>query len=126
MAKDPTTPKVSTPEGGTYESSEEVRKKLAEKAAEAEEILIRPEVINLFGEKIGQILIDGGYSTVASVINATDKELKALPGIGKASLAKIRALAPSADALAKEASQQPSGKEPPASVRIQRIRDSQR
>jgi ERCC4-type nuclease len=132
MAKDATSGPVSKPEGGYYKTSEEVR----EEDESTEEILTRPEVINLFGEKIGQNLIDAGYSTVSQVINATDEELGDISGIGEVSVAKIRSLAPSEAQLEKEAEAEsasapsPSGLEQRAkdnevSVRIQRIRDSQ-
>lgn len=134
MAKDPALPgPVSRPEGGTYPSSEKVREADAVKAESISEILDRPEVINLFGEKIGQQLLDGGFSTIASTLAATDKELEAVKGVGEAALKKIRELAPpkkvpesvikAAEPGAPQA--EPVEDLPQVSVRVQRIRDSQ-
>lgn len=162
MAKDPALPgPVSTPEGGKYPSSEEVREadaakaeevseieEVFEKAPESEEamtpnypedgqdsepvdeILTRSEVINLFGEKIGQLLLDGGYSTVASTLVAADEELEDVKGIGEAAVKKIRELAPPKEmpeGISRVLVQQamPEGDLLPASVRVQRIRASQ-
>lgn len=52
--------------------------------------LTRSEVINIFGEEIGKRLIDGGYSSLTSVIEATDQELLLVPDIGPATLTNIR------------------------------------
>lgn len=145
MAKDPAiSGPISKPTGGFYESSEEIRKK----EAGIDEILTRSEVINILGEQLGQLLIDAGYSTIASIILTTDKELEKIRGVGKASIAKIRELipAPPAPEEPKAPTQQPptpsvSTKKSPhppigpgdviveapkeVSVRVQRIRDSQ-
>lgn len=54
------------------------------------ESLTRSEVINTFGEMIGQILLDGGYSSLTNVINATDEELLAVEGMDDELLQAIR------------------------------------
>jgi hypothetical protein len=83
MAKDPAmSGPVSKPEGGHYESSEEIRAK--------DSGLTRSEVINTFGEDLGNKLLDGGYSSLSGMIDATDEDFLAITGIGPAALAKIR------------------------------------
>lgn len=82
MAKDHLSGQVSNPDGGFYKSSEEVR-------AEAAERLTRSEIINSFGDDLGQKLLDGGYSSLSSLVLATDKELLAVEGVGPAALSKI-------------------------------------
>lgn len=84
MAKDPAmSGPVTDPEGGTYETSEEIR-------AASNEGLTRSEVINEFGPDLGQKLIDGGYASLSSLLSATDEDLIAIAGIGPASVTKIR------------------------------------
>ena len=84
MAKDPAmSGPVTDPEGGTYETSEEIR-------AESNEGLTRSEVINEFGPDLGQKLIDGGYASLSSLLSVTDEDLIAIAGIGPASVTKIR------------------------------------
>jgi len=82
MAKDHVG-KVSNPDGGFYKSSEEIR-------AESAERLTRSEIINAFGEDLGQKLLGGGYASMSSLTGATDEQLLAIDGIGPASLEKIR------------------------------------
>lgn len=82
MAKDHLAGKVSNPDGGFYKSSEEVR-------AEGAERLTRSEIINAFGEDLGNKVLAGGYSSLSSLVLATDKELLAIEGVGPAALSKI-------------------------------------
>lgn len=83
MAKDPAmSGPVSKMEGGHYESSEEIR--------EADAGLTRSEIINTFGEDLGNKLLDGGYSSLSGMIDATDEDFLAIKGVGPAALAKIR------------------------------------
>lgn len=82
------------------------------------EELTRSEVLNRFGPEVGQLLLDGGYFTIDSIMSATDKELEAIPDLGRATVKKIRELlAPPPVA--------PVQPEENVSVRVQRIRDSQ-
>ena len=126
MAKDPAMGPISKPEGGFYDSPEEAEAEI-EIEVEVEEISDRSLVINLFGEKIGQLLLDGGYPSVISVLVADDEALLDTKGLGRASLKKIRELAPRQEipeVLLPPG--EPTQEEPPASARIQRIRDSQK
>lgn len=82
MAKDSTTGPVSNPEGGYYPSSEEVRM--------TDEGLTRSEVINEFGEALGNMLLEGGYSSLSAILEATDEDLLAIEGLGPAKLKTIR------------------------------------
>ena len=52
----------------------------------------RSEVINVYGEKVGRLLIDAGYSSLSAVEEAEDKELLAIKGVGKGTLKAIRAI----------------------------------
>jgi len=138
MAKDGilTGPVSDHQTGGFKPTSDEVRAADAARAAAKEEeeavvkeIMTRSEVVNLFGEKIGELLIDAGYSTVSSVITAKNEDLKAISGLGKASLEKIRELAPT---LYAEAIETPPGSpsfpqtgEESMSARVRRIKESQ-
>ncbi len=70
--------------------SEEAGNELVVTDDTADASLTRSEVINEFGEKLGFALIQGGFSTIASVDGATDEELLAVNGVGDASLKKIR------------------------------------
>lgn len=83
-----------------------------------DEELTRSEVINTFGPEIGRLLLDGGYSTIGSIISATDKELEEVPSLGRATVKKIREI------LLPPAVQEEVAPEN-VSVRVQRIRDSQ-
>ncbi len=82
MAKDAATGPVSRPEGGHYESSEEIREK--------DSGLTRSEIINAFGEDLGNKILDGGFSSLTHLSQATDEEILGISGIGPASLVKIR------------------------------------
>ena len=57
---------------------------------EDDEGLTRSEVINEFGETIGNALIQGGFASLSAVEDASDKELRAVRGIGPAALEEIR------------------------------------
>jgi len=141
MAKDPAMGPVSKPEGGHYGDPEVVEEAAEEETmmaeypeeaeaeveveAEVEEISDRSLVINLFGEKIGQLLLDGGYPSVISVLVADDEALLGTKGLGKASLKKIRELAPRQEipeVLLPPG--EPTQEDSPASVRIRRIREA--
>jgi len=139
MAKDPAMGPISKPEGGHYGDPEEVPEEEqvtaedvveeaeaeeigAEKGedttifprheeVEIEEILTRSPIINLFGEKVGQLLLDAGYSSMAAVIMADDEVLLGIKGIGEAALKEIRSIVPEQE-------------EAPASVRVRRIREA--
>lgn len=50
----------------------------------------RSELVNAYGEKVGQLLIDGGYASLSEVEEASDKDLKALKGIGRGTVKAIR------------------------------------
>jgi len=52
--------------------------------------LTRNEVINAHGEKLGQALLDSGFSSLSAIAEADDKDLMAVPGVGKATLEKLR------------------------------------
>ena len=83
MAKDPAmSGPVSKLEGGTYESSEEIR--------DEDSGLTRSEIINAFGEISGRMLLDAGYASFTSLRLASDEELLAVDGLGPAKLAVIR------------------------------------
>jgi len=84
MAKDPASGPVSKPEGGTYESSEEIR--------EADAGLTRSEIINAFGEHLGGLLIGAGYSSFSGMIGATDEDFLAIDGVGPVALDEIRSV----------------------------------
>lgn len=132
MAKDPLAANVSKPEGGYYEGSEELRHQSAESKEEIVEGLTRSEVINVFGEKLGNLLIDGGYASISSIMMASDSDLEDVKGVGKATVKQIREqLAEEASGAAgveAEPARQPIGADQPTneevSVRVQRIRDS--
>jgi len=66
MAQDPTTSDVSTPEGGVYPSSEEVR---------ASDTGTREEIINEFGDVIGNELLDAGILSFSGLM-IIDDEMK--------------------------------------------------
>lgn len=51
-------------------------------------------VTDVFGEKVGGLLLEAGYSTADVVAAANDADLLAIDGIGKATLAEIRESAP--------------------------------
>ena len=83
MAKDPAmSGPVSKLEGGSYESSEDIR---AEDSG-----LTRSEIINVFGEADGRMLLDAGYASFTSLRLASDEELLAVDGLGPVKLATIR------------------------------------
>lgn len=71
MAQDPTTSDVSTPDGEVYPSSEEVR------AADAEG-LTRSEIINEFGEVVGNELLEAGISGFSGLMVIDDVTKEAL------------------------------------------------
>jgi ERCC4-type nuclease len=121
MAKDPMAASVSTPEGGKYESSEKIRKKDTEK-------LTRSEIINTFGEKLGQLLLDGGYSSLSSLFKVSDTELEEIPGIGEASVKKIREILTGRidEAMPPKPAPPAAPAKRTASVRVQRIRDNRK
>ena len=94
MAKDPAmSGPVSKLEGGSYESSEEVRAKDAGEniPEETGEGLTRSEIINMFGEATGRALLDAGYASFTSLRMASDEELLAISGVGPAKVETIRA-----------------------------------
>ncbi len=72
MAKDPTISDVSTPEGGTYPSSEEVRDAFAESE------LTRSEIINQFGDVIGNELLEAGISSLSGLMVIDDTVMEPL------------------------------------------------
>jgi hypothetical protein len=95
MAKDPAmSGPVSKLEGGAYESSEEVRAKDAGENIpdETGEGLTRSEIINMFGEGLGRMLLDAGYASITSLRLASDDELLAISGLGPAKVNLIREL----------------------------------
>jgi hypothetical protein len=47
-------------------------------------------LITTYGEKLGGVLIDAGYETVAQVTALTDEQLLAINGVGPASVKVIR------------------------------------
>jgi hypothetical protein len=51
----------------------------------------RSEVINAYGEKVGQLLIDAGYASLSAVAEADDEDLLSISGIGKGTLKALRA-----------------------------------
>jgi len=110
MAKDPSMAgKVSNPDGGFYKSSEEVRMEDAER-------LTRSEIINAFGEDLGNKLLGGGYSSLSGMAGVTDEELLAIEGIGPVTVGKIREVislkAPEVDdGLEEEAADEPEVEE---------------
>ena len=65
---------------------------IAELEAE-EEGPTRSEVINAFGEKFGNLLIQAGYASLSAVAEADGKDLLAIKGIGKGTLKALRAAA---------------------------------
>lgn len=90
MAKDPAmSGPVSKLEGGTYESSEEIRDadNIPDETGEG---LTRSEIINAFGDAVGRTLLDAGYASFTSLRLASDEELLAVSGLGPAKLAMIR------------------------------------
>lgn len=80
MAQDPTTSDVSTPEGGTYPSSEEVRDAFAESE------LTRSEIINEFGEEIGGELLEANISGLSGLVIIDDEQKEALSPEAKAAV----------------------------------------
>lgn len=54
----------------------------------------RSEVINEFGEELGKFLITNGFSSISALMGVSDERLLALPNMGAAELARIRAIAP--------------------------------
>jgi hypothetical protein len=50
----------------------------------------RSEVINRFGKRYGDLLIDAGYASLSSVAEASDAELTAIKGIAQGALKAIR------------------------------------
>lgn len=58
---------------------------------EGGEALTRSEVINVYGERIGQLLLGAGYSTVSQVREDSDENLLDVEGIGPKTLEDIRA-----------------------------------
>lgn len=61
-----------------------------EEAMEVEENL----VLDKLGDKTGNLLIEYGYTSLASIAAADDSELLGINGIGKTALKKIRAKVP--------------------------------
>lgn len=80
MAQDPTASDVSTPEGGTYPSSDEVR------AEDAENALTRSEIINEFGEETGQELLEANISSLSGLMIIDDETKEALSPEAKAAV----------------------------------------
>lgn len=143
MAKDPAMGPISDPDGGFYGPPEEVPEEgqgtaedvveeveVEEEAVEieAEEILTQPSIFDLFGEKIGQLLLDAGYSSVDAVVTADDKVLLNIKDIGKAALKEIRGLAPQREIpeMILPAGIEAEQEEAPASARVRRIREASR
>lgn len=50
----------------------------------------RSEVINAYGPRVGQSLIEAGISTVTQAESMSDEALLAIPGFGQTSLAVVR------------------------------------
>lgn len=50
----------------------------------------RSEVVDAYGEKIGELLIEAGYESVNAVAEAEDGDLLAIGGIGKGILKALR------------------------------------
>jgi hypothetical protein len=55
-----------------------------------DEGLTRSEIINLFGEAFGRMLLEAGYASILSLQLATDEELLSIAGLGPAKLQIIR------------------------------------
>ena len=86
MAKDTTIGPVSKPEGGHYESSEDIRM--------ANKELPQTEVANAFDKDIAAMLIEGGYYSLFQLAHASDGVLMELKGVGLEELAVVREKAP--------------------------------
>lgn len=86
MAKDTTTGPVSKPEGGHYESSEDVRMNSGE--------LPQTEVMSEFDKDLAAMLVEGGYHSLFQIAHACDGVLMELKGVGLEELAAIREKAP--------------------------------
>lgn len=52
-----------------------------------EEVLTLHEV---YGDDLAELLLEGGFNTVAAVQLASDEELRAIKGLGPATVKKIR------------------------------------
>ena len=63
-----------------------------ELVAAAPEDLTRSEVINAFGDKLGQKLLDAGYSSLSGLAAASDQDLLKIPGVGPKAISDIRAI----------------------------------
>ena len=86
MAKDTTIGPVSTPEGGHYKSSEEIRMTNGE--------LPQTEVMSEFDKDLAAMLVEGGYHSLFQLAHESDGALMDLKGVGLEELAVIREKAP--------------------------------
>jgi len=86
MAKDTTVGPVSKPEGGHYESSEEIRM--------ANKELSQTEVMSEFDKDLAAMLVEGGYHSLFQLAHESDGVLMDLKGVGLEELAVIREKAP--------------------------------